>query len=351
MLSESRFLRACRRQPTDATPVWFMRQAGRYMPEYRAIRGRVSMLEAIRSPEIAHEITMQPINAFNLDAAIIFADILTPLIGMGINLDFIKGEGPHIENPLRSPRDVDMLGTPPAVETMPFATEAIRLTVAELTPRNIPLIGFAGAPFTLASYAIEGGGSKNYEHTKGMMYAEPAAWKRLMTKIVTVLSDFLAEQVKAGASALQIFDSWVGALSPHDYARYVAPYTRQVIEAGQKTGVPVIYFSTGTTSMLDQVAALGSDVISIDWRIRLDKAWQEIGPERAIQGNLDPLLLFAPWQEVKTNADEILQQANGRSGHIFNLGHGILPGTPVETVRRLADYVHEQTARVEQLAL
>ncbi len=351
MLSESRFIQACRRQPTDATPVWFMRQAGRYMPEYRAIRSKVTMLEAIRSAEISATVTMQPINAFELDAAIIFADILTPLIGMGINLDFVKGEGPQIENPLHTTRAIDMLGTPPAEEALPFALEAIRLTVAELNPRNIPLIGFCGAPFTLASYAIEGGGSKNYERTKAMMYSEPAAWKRLMDKLVTVLTDLLAGQVKAGVSALQIFDSWAGALSPRDFAKFVAPYNRQLIEAAQKTGVPVIYFSTGTSSMLDQITAQGSDVISIDWRISLDKAWREIGYDRALQGNLDPLLLQAPWRELSSAADEILEQAAGRPGHIFNLGHGILPGTPVDTVKRLAEYVHQKSAVREQVAV
>lgn len=351
MLSQSRFLKACRREPVDTTPVWFMRQAGRYMPEYRAIRGKMSMLEAIRNPEVSREITLQPLNAFPLDAAIIFADILTPLIGMGIKLDFVKGEGPQIENPLRSTREVDLLGVPAAAEALPFALEAIRLTAAELTPRNIPLIGFCGAPFTLASYTIEGGGSRNYERTKGMMYTEPAAWKRLMDKLVTVLSDLLARQVEAGTSALQIFDSWAGALSPYDFARYVAPYTRQLIENAKKSGVPVIYFSTGTGAMLDQIAALDSDVVSVDWRIRLDTAWQAIGPDRAIQGNLDPLLLFAPWREVQAQADEILKQAAGRPGHIFNLGHGILPGTPLDTVRRLAEYVHEKTARLGEVNL
>ncbi|MCC7448524.1 MAG: uroporphyrinogen decarboxylase [Anaerolineae bacterium] len=344
MLSESRFLRACRREVTDATPVWFMRQAGRYMPEYRAVREKYTMLQAISTPEVAYQITMQPINAFHLDAAIIFADILTPLIGMGINLDFVKGEGPQIDNPIRATRDVDRLGTPPADETMPFMMESIRMAVADLNPRNIPLIGFAGAPFTLASYAVEGGGSRNYELTKGMMYAEPAAWKRLMDKLVTVISDYLTQQVAAGASALQIFDSWAGALAPRDFGKYVAPYTKQVIESVKKTGVPIIYFSTGTTSMLDQIAALGSDVVGIDWRIRLDTAWQQIGYDKAIQGNLDPLVLMAPWREVRGHTDDILAQANSRPGHIFNLGHGILPGTPLDTVQRLADYVHVQTA-------
>ena len=344
MLSESRFIRACQGQPTDATPVWFMRQAGRYMPEYRAIRAKVSMLEALRNPEISHEITLQPINAFDLDAAIIFADILTPLIGMGIKLDFVKGEGPQIENPLRTILDIDRLGAPASQEALPFALEAIRRVVADLTPRNIPLIGFAGAPFTLASYAIEGGGSRNYEQTKGLMYSEPAAWKRLMTKIVTVLSDFLTQQVAAGASALQIFDSWVGAVGPRDFERFVAPYTIQLIEAARKTGVPVIYFSTGTSAMLDRIGALGSDVISIDWRISLAAAWNQLGHQRPIQGNLDPVTLLAPWSEVKGQTDYILQGAAGRPGHIFNLGHGILPPTPVDTVKRLAEYVHEKTA-------
>ena len=347
MLSESRFIRACRRQPTDATPIWLMRQAGRYMPEYRAIREKVNMLDALRTPEIAHEITLLPINAFNLDAAIIFADILLPLIGMGLNLDFVKGEGPCIENPLHTPRDIDRLGTPPADETMPYTLEAIRMVAADLAPRNIPLIGFTGAPFTLASYAIEGGGSRNYERTKCMMYAEPAAWKRLMDRLVTVISDFLVKQAEAGASALQIFDSWVGALGPRDYAKFVAPYNKQIVENAKKSGVPVIYFSTGSAALLDQITALDSDVVGIDWRIGLDTAWQQIGNTHAIQGNLDPVLLQAPWRELRGHIDTILEQANGRPGHIFNLGHGILPDTPVDSVRRLIDYVHEKTLKLE----
>lgn len=320
------------------------------MPEYRAIRQKVTMLEALRNPEICCTITLQPIEAFELDAAIIFADILTPLIGMGINLDFIKGEGPQIENPLRTTREIDLLGTPAAQETMPFALEAIKLAVAELTPKNIPLIGFAGAPFTLASYAIEGGGSRNYELTKAMMYREPAAWKRLMDKLVTVVSDFLARQVEAGVTALQIFDSWAGALSPRDFAKFVAPYTRQVIEAAKKTGVPVIYFSTGTGGFIDQVAALGSDVVSVDWRVNLGEAWNSLAPGQAIQGNLDPLVLLAPWREIQSQTDAILYQAASRAGHIFNLGHGILPPTPVDTVRRLAEYVHSSTIRLEKVS-
>ncbi len=343
MRDSSRFLRACRREPVDATPVWFMRQAGRYMPEYRAIRETVSMLDAIRTPEIAHRITMQPIDAFDLDAAILFADILIPLIPMGIDLDFVKGEGPQIENPVQSIAAVHKLKLQPAAETIPFIAETIRSLVAELTPRGIPLIGFAGAPFTLVSYAIEGGGSKNYERTKGLMWNEPATWQLLMEKLVAALTDYLTLQVTAGASALQIFDSWAGALSPADFAASVAPYTRQLIQNVRELGVPVIYFSTGTGGILDQIGALGSNVVSVDWRVNLDSAWETIGDDKAIQGNLDPVMLFAEWDVLRPAVDDILVQAAGRPGHIFNLGHGILPGTPVDTVRRLADYVHEKS--------
>jgi len=343
IIADSRFLRACRRQPTDATPIWFMRQAGRYMPEYRAIREKMGMLDAIRTPDIAAQITLQPLNACALDAAILFSDILTPLIGMGIGLDFVRGEGPSIENPIRSAQDVDRLRTPSVLEAMPYTFEAIRLVSAELAPRGLPLIGFAAAPFTLASYAVESGGSKNYERTKALMWNAPDVWDRLMSRFAAVLGNYLFEQARAGANALQVFDSWAGALSPRDYARFVAPYTGQVIERAQQSGVPVIYFSTGTGGMLDQISALGSDVVSIDWRISLDQAWQAIGYDRAIQGNLDPVLLMADWPEVQAAADDVLAQANGRSGHIFNLGHGILPGTAVDMVRRLVDRVHEKT--------
>ena len=342
-VQQSRFLKACRREPVDATPVWFMRQAGRYMPEYRAIREKLSMLDAIRTPEVAAQITLQPVNSFALDAAILFSDILPPLIGMGLDLDFVKGEGPEIGNPIRTAADVDRLRRPPALEALPYTFDTIRLIAAELAPRGLPLIGFAGSPFTLASYAIEGGGSKNYERTKALMWNAPDVWDRLMQKLATVVGDYLFEQARAGASAVQVFDSWAGALSPRDYARFAAPYTRQVIVRAQQSGVPVIYFSTGTGTMLDQVAELGSDVVSVDWRVSLDKAWKQIGPDKTIQGNLDPVALLADFEYVQSAADDILTEANGRPGHIFNLGHGILPGTPVETVRRLADYVHEKS--------
>lgn len=344
---DSRFLRAARRLPVDKTPIWLMRQAGRYMPEYRALRSKYSMLEVIQTPELALEVTLQPIQAFNFDAAIIFADILPPLISMGLNLEFVKGEGPVIHNRIERPYDIDILATPPAAQTMPATLEAIKLVVNELAPRQIPLIGFAGAPFTLASYAIEGGGSKSYTRTKALMLSEPAAWARLMDKLVTIQADYLIEQAKAGASALQIFDSWAGlALSSYDYSRYVKPFNTRLFEMVKKqTDVPLINFSTGTFPYLDDVAACGGDVIGVDWRMPLNAAWDKIGYEHAIMGNLDPAALLAPWRELKFRIDQVLAQANGRLGHIFNLGHGIFPNTPMDNVRRLVDYVHAQTEK------
>ena len=314
------------------------------MAEYRALRTKHTMLEAIQTPDLAAEITLQPINAFDLDAAIIFSDILPPLIGMGLDLEFVKGVGPRLLNPIRSTYAIDVLATPPATETMAGTLEAIRLVKPDLAVRGVPLIGFVGAPFTLASYAIEGGGSKTYAKTKTMMYAEPAAWKRLMSKLVTVVADFLAEQARVGVDALQVFDSWAGALGRLDYVRYVQPYNRMLFERLERTSLPVINFSTGTGAYLDAVAEAGGDVLGIDWRVPLDAVWEQIGADRPLMGNLDPATLFAPWRELRHHVDDVLQRAAGRPGHIFNLGHGILPETPVDTVRRLVDYVHERTA-------
>lgn len=343
----SRFLRACRGLPVDATPVWLMRQAGRYMAEYRAIRAQHSMIDVISTPALAAEVTMQPIEAFGMDAAIIFADILPPLIGMGLDLEFVKGEGPRIYNPISEPYDVDLLATPPATETMLGATlEAIRQVVKKLEPRDVPLIGFAGAPFTLASYAIEGGGSKTYAKTKAFMYNEPAAWRRLMDKLATVQADYLLQQAAAGASALQLFDSWAGlALGKEDYVRFVQPTNRRLFQMLEKAEVPVINFSTGTAAYLEEVAACGGDVVGVDWRMPLDWAWEKIGTDRPVQGNLEPLALLAPWPELRHRIDQVLEQAGGRAGHIFNLGHGIHKTTPVENVRRMVEYVHEQTSK------
>ena len=316
------------------------------MPEYRAIREKYAMLEVMRSPELAAEVTLQPIQMFDLDAAIIFSDILPPLVGMGLKLEFVKGEGPVIENRIERPYDIDILATPPAEETMDATLEAIKLVKTELEPRGIPLIGFAGAPFTLASYAIEGGGSKNYARTKALMLSEPAAWQRLMNKLVTVQADYLTKQAQAGASALQIFDSWAGvALGQYDYVRCVQPYNTTLLQLLARANVPVINFSTGTFPYLEEVAACGGQVIGVDWRMPLAAAWARVGEEKAVMGNLDPVALLAPWRELKFRVDQVLAEAGGRNGHIFNLGHGILPNTPVDNVQRLVDYVHEQTRK------
>jgi uroporphyrinogen decarboxylase len=301
------------------------------------------MLEAIGDPATAAEITLQPVSALGVDAAIIFSDILPPLVGMGLELDFVAGTGPHIANPVRASRDVDMLGTPPAEQTMRGTLGAIRL-VRDALPASTALIGFAGAPFTLACYAIEGGSSQRYDIAKSFMYAEPAAWGRLMRRLVTVLADYLVAQARAGADVLQVFDSWAGALGPHDYARYVQPYNAALYRAVKAAGVPVINFSTGTGAYIDGVAACGGDVIGIDWRTPLDDVRARLGDKNAIMGNLDPIALLAPWRELKAQIDDVLTRAGSAPGHIFNLGHGILPSTPVDSVRRLVDYVHQVTA-------
>jgi uroporphyrinogen decarboxylase len=283
------------------------------------------------------------VSALGVDAAIIFSDILPPLVGMGLELDFVAGTGPHIANPVRASRDVDMLGTPPAEQTMRGTLGAIRL-VRDALPASTALIGFAGAPFTLACYAIEGGSSQRYDIAKSFMYAEPAAWGRLMRRLVTVLADYLVAQARAGADVLQVFDSWAGALGPHDYARYVQPYNAALYRAVKAAGVPVINFSTGTGAYIDGVAACGGDVIGIDWRTPLDDVRARLGDKNAIMGNLDPIALLAPWRELKAQIDDVLTRAGSAPGHIFNLGHGILPSTPVDSARRLVDYVHQVTA-------
>lgn len=342
-VTESRFLRACRRQPVDATPIWLMRQAGRYMVEYRKLRERYTILEMIKSPELACEVTLQPMNAFDLDAAIIFADILPPLEGMGLGLEFVKGEGPVIHNPVRTAEDVARLRVTPAEESLSFTLDAIKLARAELDTRGKPLIGFSGAPFTLAAYAIEGGSSRNYIHAKGMMMRNPAAWHSLMEKLSEVVGGYLLAQARAGAQALQLFDSWVGALSPEDYRQHVQPYSRRALEIARQAGVPIIHFGTGTNGMLEDLRDAGGDIIGVDWSIDLDKAWTRLGDGVGIQGNLDPIALFAPWDELQARARRVLDLAARRPGHIFNLGHGILPETPIENVRRLVDFVHEYT--------
>jgi uroporphyrinogen decarboxylase len=344
-LHDSRFLRACRREPVDATPIWLMRQAGRYMDEYQTLRRSYGILDIIKTPELAAEVTMQPINAFDLDAAIIFADILPPLEAMGLDLEYVGGEGPVFHNPVRAPRDVEALRVHPPEEALGFTLEAIRLVRAELDPLGIPLIGFSGAPFTLAAYAVEGGGSRNHAAVKRMMMADPESWQLLMEKLSTVVGEYLLAQARAGAHALQIFDSWVGELSPADYRAHVAPYTRRAIDIVREAGVPIIHFGTNTSGMLEDIRDAGGDVIGVDWRIDLSDAWARLGAEVAVQGNLDPVALLAPWDELEARARYVLDQAGGRPGYIFNLGHGVLPPTPVDNVKRLAEFVHEYTCR------
>jgi uroporphyrinogen decarboxylase len=298
----------------------------------------------IKTPELAHEVTMQPLKVLDVDAAIIFADILPPLESMGLSLEFAKGEGPVIHHPLRNMADIEALRVVDPREGLWFTLEAIRLTRRELDRRGIPLIGFSGAPFTLASYAIEGGSSRNYLHTKAMLMSDPAAWHRLMEKLSEMVGQYLLAQAEAGAHVLQLFDSWVGNLSPADYREYVLPYSQRAIEIAREGNVPIIHFGTSTCGMLDLLQEAGGNIIGVDWHIDLDKAWQSLKPGVAIQGNLDPVALLAPWPELKKRAQYILEQAAGRPGHIFNLGHGILPQTPVDNVKRLVDFVHEYRA-------
>jgi uroporphyrinogen decarboxylase len=336
----SRFLSACRREPVDATPVWFMRQAGRYMPEYRALRERYGLLDLCRTPELATQVTLQPVEAIDVDAAIIFSDLLLPLEPMGLPFDFVKGEGPRIENPLQGDDDVARLRRFDPRAELGYVLDAIRLTRQALAGR-VPLIGFAGAPFTLASYAIEGGPSRDFSRTKALMYGSPDTWHRLCDLFAAIVSDFVVAQVEAGAEAIQIFDSWVGALSGPDYREFALPHSARIFEALAPTGVPTIHFGTGTSAILPDLAAAGGDVIGADWRIPLDRAWEAIGFDRAIQGNLDPTLLLGPRHRTHRAAEEVLRRAAGRPGHIFNLGHGILPTTPVEHVQALARFVHQ----------
>jgi uroporphyrinogen decarboxylase len=332
-------MRACRREPVPYTPIWLMRQAGRYMPEYRAVRNKTTFLELCKNPSLAAEVTVTAAERLGVDAAIIFADILLILEPMGVDLEFAQGEGPVIHNPVRKAADVDRLRQLEDVSALDFVNEAIRQTRAALKP-DIPLIGFAGAPFTLASYLTEGGGSKNYIHTKQLMYNDSGAWHAMMSLMAMSLGKYLNAQIEAGAQAVQLFDSWVGALSPDDYREFVLPHTRKVIES-IKPGVPVIHFGTGTAALLELMREAGGDVIGLDWRVRLDQGWERVGHDVAVMGNLDPVALFADRDVLRAQAKRVLDQAARRPGHIFNLGHGILPETPVENVIALVEMVHE----------
>jgi uroporphyrinogen decarboxylase len=340
-LLNSPFMRACRRQPVPYTPVWLMRQAGRYMSEYRKVRSRTSFLELCKTPALAAEVTVTAVERLGVDAAIIFADILLIIEPIGLDLEFTKGDGPTIHNPVRSAADIDRLREIEDVGSLDFVFEAIKQTRRALRP-DVPLIGFCGAPFTLASYIVEGGGSKNYIHTKQLIYNDPGAWHAMMSLISRALARYLNGQIAAGAQAVQLFDSWVGCLSADDYREYVLPHTRSVIK-NITPGTPVLHFGTGTAALLELMREAGGDVIGFDWRVRLDEGWARVGPDVAVMGNLDPIALFANVAHVRAAAKRILDYAGGRPGHIFNLGHGILPETPVDNVIALVDAVHEDS--------
>jgi uroporphyrinogen decarboxylase len=346
VLRESPFLKACRREPTAVTPIWLMRQAGRYMAEYRSLRARVSFLELCKDPALATEVTVTAAERLGVDAAILFADILLILEPLGLALEFAKGEGPVIHNPVRTAADVDRLRRLEGPEPLGYVVEAVRSIRSALRPAT-PLIGFAGAPFTLACYAIEGGGSRHYEHAKTFLYRDGGAWNALMEVLVDATAVYLNAQAAAGAQVLQVFDSWVGNLGPADYRRFVQPHMGRLF-AQLDPRVPVIHFGTDTGALLELQRDAGGQVIGLDWRVELDRAWDRLGPGVAVQGNLDPVLLFAPIPEIERQVKRILAEAAGRPGHIFNLGHGILPHTPVDHVLALVDMVHAHSSRGHQ---
>jgi uroporphyrinogen decarboxylase len=343
---DSRFVRACKTLPVDRTPVWFMRQAGRYMPEYRAVRKAHSLIEICKAPQLAADVTITAAEILQVDAAIIFADLLLPLEVMGLPFHFSSGEGPVIERPVRNAEDVMRLRTDSAAD-LGYVAESVRL-VAQHFGSKLPVIGFCGAPFTLASYMVEGGGSRHYINTKKLMYAGDGAWNQLLAKVVDVTSHYAVEQVRAGADAIQVFDSWVGCLASEDYRDYVLPRTTELIRRVKAAGVPVIYFGTDTATLLPAMKETGADVIGLDWRMPLNEGWARLGNAGAVQGNLDPAVLFAEWNHVKQGAKAVLDYAGGRHGHIFNLGHGILPETPVENVKALAAYVQEESDKTRR---
>ncbi|MEU5130084.1 uroporphyrinogen decarboxylase [Streptomyces mobaraensis] len=339
---DSAFLRACRREPVPHTPVWFMRQAGRSLPEYRKVREGIPMLESCMRPELVTEITLQPVRRHNVDAAIFYSDIVVPLKAIGIDLDIKPGVGPVVERPIRTRADLEQL-RPLEAGDVSYVTEAVRMLTAELGAT--PLIGFAGAPFTLASYLVEGGPSRNHEHTKALMYGDPELWADLLDRLADIAAAFLEIQIEAGASAVQLFDSWVGALAPADYRRHVMPASAKVFDAVAGYGVPRIHFGAGTGELLGLMGEAGADVVGADWRVPLDEAARRVGPGKAIQGNLDPAVLFAPREAVEAKAADVLEAARGLEGHVFNLGHGVLPTTDPAALTRLVEFVHERTAR------
>ncbi|MBP1729977.1 MAG: hemE [Deltaproteobacteria bacterium] len=343
MARNDRFLKACRKEPVDCTPIWIMRQAGRYLEEYRDIRKEHSFLEMCKTPELAVEVTLQPIRRFELDAAIIFSDILLPLEQMGIGLEFSDGEGPVLLNPLRTAGDVERMRPLDPEQDLGYVLRALEMTCRELNGA-VPLIGFTGAPFTLASYAIEGGGSRNYLATKTMMYSAPGTFRLLMEKLTDMVIAYLNAQIRHGAQAVQVFDSWVGTLSFVDYKEFVWPHMKRLF-AGLDRTAPHIHFALGAAHLVELVSSAGGDVIGLDWRTPLDEAWQRVGFEKAVQGNLEPITLFGSEEHLRAAAKDVLARAGNRNGHVFNLGHGVFPGTPVDKVAMLVDFVHTESKR------
>jgi uroporphyrinogen decarboxylase len=338
-MPEPLLVRACRREPVERTPVWFMRQAGRSLPEYREIRRRHGLFEVCRQPELCAEVTLQPVRAHGVDAAVMFADIMLPVLGMGVDVELVENVGPVVAAPVRSLADVERLRVPEPEESAPFVLEAVRL-VREALPRDQAVIGFAGGPFTVAGYLIEGKPTREFTLTKACMYRAPEVWHALLEKLAAVFALYVAGCVRAGADVIQLFDSWVGALSVDDYRGFVEPYSARVLAAAN---APTIHFGTGTAHLLEELAEAGGDVIGVDWRLPIEQAWELVGPDRGVQGNLDPALLLGPWARVETAALRILEAVGGRPGHIFNLGHGVLPDTDPADLRRLTELVHERT--------
>ena len=336
---EPRFLRACRREPVDATPVWFMRQAGRSLPEYRAIRERHGMFDIMRTPDLTAEVTLQPVRRHGVDAAILFSDIVAPLMAIGVDVDIKPGVGPVFGRPVRDEDDLEQLRSLVPEEDMPWMLEAIRAIVSELDP-SVPLIGFAGAPFTVASYLVEGGPSREYGRTKALMLGRPELWRRLLDALADMAVASLRAQVQAGARAIQVFDSWAGALDPATYAAHVMPASARIFAGLADLDVPRIHFGVGTGELLGLMGEAGADVVGVDWRVPLDAGWDRIGSDKAVQGNLDPAVLFAPWDVVATETAKVLTRAGGRAGHVFNLGHGVLPDTDPDVLTRLVELVH-----------
>ncbi|MFN2543577.1 MAG: uroporphyrinogen decarboxylase [Actinomycetota bacterium] len=334
------FLRACRREPVSRTPVWYMRQAGRYQKEYRELRKHHGILEICRTPELAADVTRLPVRQLGVDAAILFSDIMVPVAAVGVPVRIEEGVGPIVDEPIRRAADVARLRPLEPESDLPFVLECVRGLAGDL---DVPLIGFAGGPFTLASYLVEGGPSKSFVRTKSLMYSDPTTWRALMRQLADSVLAYLRAQVEAGAAAIQLFDSWIGVLSPDDYTFHVLPYVRSIFAGLAELGVPMIHFGVGTGELLKAMRDAGAGVIGVDWRVRLDRAWERVGSDAAIQGNLDPAALLAPWEVVERKAMQVLAHAGGRPGHVFNLGHGVLPGTDPDALRQLTELVHERT--------